>query len=50
MILPASYPVAPSMKLHADSLIRTYGPLNALDGLTLAVEAGVLVVAVVRMR
>jgi polar amino acid transport system ATP-binding protein len=31
------------MKLHADSLIRTYGPLNALDGLTLAVEAGVLV-------
>ena len=31
------------MKLHADSLIRTYGPLNALDSLTLAVEAGVLV-------
>ena len=31
------------MKLHADSLIRTYGPLNALDGLTLSVEAGVLV-------
>ena len=31
------------MKLHADSLTRTYGELNALDGLTLSLEAGVLV-------
>lgn len=31
------------MKLHADSLTRTYGTLHALDGLTLSLEAGVLV-------
>ena len=31
------------MKLHALSLTRTYGTLHALDGLTLSVEAGVLV-------
>ncbi len=31
------------MKLHAASLTRTYGILNALDGLTLSLEAGVLV-------
>ena len=31
------------MKLHAHSLTRTYGTLHALDGLTLSVEAGVLV-------
>ncbi len=31
------------MKLRADSLTRTYGLLNALDGLTLALEARVLV-------
>ena len=31
------------MKLHAHSLTRTYGTLHALDGLTLSVDAGVLV-------
>ena len=31
------------MKLHAASLTRTYGNLHALDGLTLSLEAGVLV-------
>ena len=31
------------MKLYAESLTRTYGTLNALDGLTLSLEAGVLV-------
>ncbi|MES2705496.1 MAG: amino acid ABC transporter ATP-binding protein [Verrucomicrobiota bacterium] len=31
------------MKLHAESLTRTYGKVNALDGLTLSLEARVLV-------
>lgn len=31
------------MILHAESLTRTYGTLHALDGLTLSLEAGVLV-------